>query len=154
MLEIFDIIPGKFRWLFWIAILAWYGIGWVAWRVQNDCQNRGYGPVATTFWSMGTLFLFFPVFPAYLLLRDRFGIKAGSPEAIQENPEGAVELPQILCPSCGQQNPAVLSNCLNCHQSLVPEQASGGMVGSVSCPVCGAQNALGTHHCHTCNAPI
>ncbi|MEO7994134.1 MAG: zinc ribbon domain-containing protein [bacterium] len=146
-MQILHIIPGTTKWLFLVAVAAFYGIGWVAWRVQNDCTNRGYSPVATTFWSVGTLFAFFPVFPLYLMFRERSGLKA---PPVSANAEGA-EPPQILCMACGSENDAVLSACLTCGAPLVGNAGADTGVGSVSCPLCGAQNRIGAHECQSCH---
>lgn len=144
-MTILDIIPGTTKWLFLAAVLAFYAIGWVAWRVQNDCIGRGYGPVATTFWSVGTLFCFFPVFPLYLLLREKLGVKAGASET-DDITSSALS---VLCGTCGTENPAVLSECQQCGQLLVPEATVQG-IGSLSCLICGASNPIGAQECGTC----
>lgn len=143
-----EIIPGNAKWFFFLAVVAFYGIGWVAWRVQNDCVSRGYGPVATSFWSVGTLFLFFPIFPLYLIIRDRMGIKPGAPAAQVEGAEDST-VPQILCPTCGTHNPAYLTECTNCGKSLVLEERAVG-VGTISCMVCGSANPIGVKSCQVC----
>lgn len=143
-MHILDILPGTTKWLFLIAVLAFYAIGWVAWRVQNDCMVRGYGAVATTFWSVGTLFCFFPIFPVYLLLRRRMGVKS----SLGTSPATTNPL-QILCLKCGQDTPAELTACVHCGQPL-----SGGptrpSIGSAACMVCGTQNPVGSQSCQTC----
>ena len=143
----FDIIPGNSKWLFLVAVAACYGIGWVAWRVQNDCMARGYGPVATTFWSVGTLFAFFPIFPLYVLLRDRMGVKAGAP--VLQSPEED-RTPMILCSHCGTSNPAYLTNCLNCEEPLAGESIEWTGIGTLACPYCGTQNPVGAVECRQC----
>ena len=145
-----DFIPGTTKWLFLVAVAAFYGIGWVAWRVQNDCVSRGYGPVATTFWSVGTLFAFFPVFPLYLLMRDRMGIKSGAPATATGTPSVGEAAPMILCPHCGSENPAYLTSCLNCEQPLTPESEPHRGLGTVACPYCGTQNPVGALECSQC----
>lgn len=144
-MQILDIIPGSTKWLFLIAVLAFYAIGWVAWRVQNDCIQRGYGPVATTFWSVGTLFCFFPCFPLYVLLRSRMGVKTGA--LIEEAQTGTAVT--LLCMKCGQDTPADLQSCVHCGQPVASGEDTP-RVGTVACLVCGTQNPVGSQTCATC----
>jgi|GEM_PF-5313166 len=144
-MQILDILPGTTKWLFLIAVVAFYAIGWVAWRVQNDCMMRGYGAVATTFWSVGTLFCFFPVFPVYLLLRRKMGVKRTFGAA--DSTQAAVL--QVLCLKCGQDTPADLTACVHCGQPLAAADAPSA-IGSAACMVCGAQNPIGSQTCSSC----
>jgi len=66
------------------------------------------------------------------------------PQAFQQ-PQAQV--PMVLCPKCGFQNPQNIKFCGNCATSL---QVQGGVV----CPKCGTSNTAGAKFCNNCGNPL
>ena len=121
-----------------------YGSGYLGYLVQEDAKRRGMNKTSVTFWSVATVF-FLPIFlPLYMIFRSQ-AVFVG----IEQDKDGKV--PFILCPHCGNENPADEKVCVKCHKrmDISPEQ-----MGTKSCPYCGAMNEVDARTCHSCGQVI
>jgi hypothetical protein len=121
-----------------------YASGIAGYRVQRDASSRGLGKAAVTFWSVAVIF-FGPVFlPLYLIFRAR-AVFAGA-----NTPEPVVDH-QLLCPHCGEKNPADQQTCSACHKYL---NENVSLVGEKQCPYCGRMNRVDASRCSNCDQLI